>query len=362
MIGVTTIRSLAGLVSAAIAAGVTGVALAQEKTITVVGSNTTVSISGGYYTSVPQAVGFWAEEGLEVVHADMGGSEPAIQALLAGHGDLAIVGSSTTFTLVEKGQPLKGIFATVTNQYIWPAVLPDSELKALADLDGRTIGVASLGSATVPNGRAFVALGGGDPHSVEFLAVGAGADAMIALQRGDVDALMLWDGPYAEIEQRGQPLRYLDDSDVAKAAGYMSEMLVNSETLEEKADLYVAFARGVAKSIVFMNENPECAVRAHWAVYPESRPSGVPEEEALKQGVLIWNSRSVNVKKNDGKWGFNTDEQIAANIKMLELSGTISPGLTPERVADFSLLDQVNDFDEEEVKELARACDFDWAK
>lgn len=331
-----------------------------ETRVTYAGSTAAPNVAAAYYTSLPKVLGYWKAEDLEVVQSDFSGSGPVVQSIHAGSVDVGVVGTKSMFSAIQNGVGITGYYAVVPHQYAWPAVLPDSPIKDVGDLIGKTFGVPSLESATVEGARAYVALAGGDPANVKFLSVGTGADAMIALQRGDVDALMLWDGPYAEIEQRGQPLRLLQDSELATNAGYQSVVIARKQALKDDPKAYVGFARAIAKSLVFIRANPECAVYAHWHSYPASRPNGVAEKQALEQAVRIWKAREPHTGEVDGKWGYNTEAQVLANLKIQELANIVKPGLTAGDVADFSLIDEINDFDAAAVEAQARACDFPW--
>ena len=72
--------------------------------------------------------------------------------------------------------------------------MADGPIKDPKELKGKKIGVMSMGASRTLDGFAMTQAAGLDPKTdVEWLPVGFGVQAALALQRGDVQALVLWD-------------------------------------------------------------------------------------------------------------------------------------------------------------------------
>lgn len=304
------------------------------------------------YTSLPEALGFWEDEAIDVEINGLAGSSAALQSVDGGQSDVAVSGTSAQMLAVAQGSDLVSYYTLITRSFQTPAVPEDSDIQSIAELEGKTIGVQSLESGTIPIIKALVESEGVDPESIQFVAVGLGAEALSALQNDRVDALGLWDDRYADIENLGQPLRILTN-DLAEKLGFQVALVTTPGWLED-GDVAVRFARAMAKGSVFADENPEAAVRLHWELYPDTKPVGVEEETALEQGVRSLTARMDNSGPVDGQWGLSTMEQVKTFRDLLVDTGTVDSSVTAEQLWNGDFIDEINDFDEEAIREMAR--------
>ncbi len=285
--------------------------LAQDKPLKkVVFAVTTKDISVGHsaHSSVPQALGYWKEEGLDVTVASVEGSAAGLQQLGSGNIQIVSLGPEEILIGREKGVKIKGFYVQA-RETIYRLVVPaDSPLQKVADLRGKTIGVPALASGSVPVAKALVASVGIDPEKdVKFLAVGVGAPGRLALQQKQV---------------------------------------------------VVGFARGVAKATTFGLANPEAAVRIHWKMYPETKPQTGDEAKALKDAMNVFNARFTLQRvdnRPDPRFGIGTLAQWD-KLKSIFKDQKIIEGSVP--AADFytsALLEQINRFDRAAIVKQARA-------
>ena len=161
--------------------------LAQDKPLKkVVFAVTTKDISVGHsaHSSLPQALGYWKEEGLDVTVTSVEGSVAGMQQLAAGNLQIVSLGPEEIVIGREKGVKIKGFYVQARETIYRIVVAADSPLQKLADLKGKTIGVPALASGSVPFAKALVASVGLDPEKdVKILAVGVGAPGRLALQQ-----------------------------------------------------------------------------------------------------------------------------------------------------------------------------------
>ncbi|OZI17383.1 hypothetical protein CAL18_14725 [Bordetella genomosp. 7] len=360
----TTRRTLMQLGIAAAMAGAGMLALApshaasQEEPRKLSVANATVSTPpyAAYNTSVPMEI-FFKEEGIDVQMLHMGGATVATQALGTGKVDIAVPASSAPLALLDK-MPDAGIvgFYTFINGFqSMPVVLPDSPIADLKDLSGKTIGVQTLGNSQVQTTKALVQIAGGDAASLRFVAVGEGVEAAHALTTKRIDALVLFDGLYGQIEANGQALRRLSSSATGRdEVGFSGVIIARKKFLDENRDTFVRYGRAIAKSTVFAKANPEAAVRIHWKHFPETRMRGVSEEEAMRLALPSLKNRLDNVYEVDGMWGNSTLQQVKGYIRLNQLGGQLTKGESLERLWDPALMKEINDFDQEEIRVRAR--------
>jgi len=89
-------------------------------------------------------------------------------------------------------------------------------------------------------------------------------------------------------------------------------------------------------------------------VYPQSKPAGVSDEEALAQAVRVLTARNDFTKPAEGLWGNTTVEQVQQQLDLqAELNGLT--GVEVDDVWSGAIIADANDFDEAAVKAEAAA-------
>jgi len=333
--------------------------LAQDRPLKkVIFAVTTKDISVGHsaHSSLPLALGYWKEEGLDVTVASVEGSAAGLQQLGSGNIQVVSLGPEEILIGREKGVKIKGFYVQA-RETIYRLVVPaDSPLQKVADLRGKTIGVPALASGSVPVAKALVASVGIDPEKdVKFLAVGVGAPGRLALQQKQVDALALWDTLQASLENSGMQVRRLDLPMLQEMIG--QTLASRDDYVTENAAVLVGFARGVAKATTFGLANPEAAVRIHWKMYPETKPQTGDEAKALKDAMNVFNARFTLQRvdnRPDPRFGIGTLAQWD-KLKSIFKDQKIIEGSVP--AADFytsALLEQINRFDRAAIVKQAK--------
>ena len=334
-------------------------ASAQDKPLKkVVFAVTTKDISVGHaaHSSLPAALGYWKDEGLDVSVTSVEGSAAGLQQLGAGNIQIVSIGPEEIVIGREKGVKIKGFYVQA-RETIYRIVVPaDSPIQGVAQLRGKTIGVPALASGSVPFSKALVASVGIDPEKeLKILAVGVGAPGRLALQQKQVDALALWDTLQASIENSGLPLRRLDLPMVQEMLG--QTIASRDDLIADNAAVLIGFARGVAKATLFGVTNPEAAVRIHWKAYPQTRPQGVEEAKAMKEALHVFKSRFDLQRvdnRPDKRYGIGTPEQWE-KLKAIYRDQKLVEGTVP--AADYytsALLAEINRFDQAAVIRQAK--------
>ena len=311
------------------------------------------------YTSLPEILGFWEDVGLDLERLDFEGASAAAQALDAEQVDIAMFSTPPLFNLAERDEnsTVTAVCTNITTPFSIPVVPADSDIETAADFEGRTIGVASLEHSQVPVVRAMLGDAGGDPDSITFVPTGQGAEAFTALDAGRIDVLALWDSAHADVQNLGVELRDIPSDFLSpERVGFAAALNVRRADLDDPVmrEGFVRVCRAHAMALAFADENPEAAVQAHWEVYPESKPTGIDDEAALAQAVTVLNSRMANMQPIDGRWGWSTPAQIEGAMELQILSGQLTELLDIDDVYTDELIDEINDFDEEAVREMAR--------
>ena len=289
---------------------------------------TTTSIEPGHATisSLQQSPGFWKQEGLNVRTLGVEGSSLAVQQVASGNADFASVGPDTLLAARQHQLPLVAFYAIVPHTIFRLMVPADSRIETPADFKGTTIGIPSTASASYPFSKAILASSGLNPEKdVSWLTVGAGAQAALALQRGQIQAMAGWDTMQASFENRGMRFRDITAPFVAQMIGQV--LVARADTLEKHPDLAIKIARGIAEATVYALANPEATLKNHWRLYPQSKPRQGSEEEMLKGGLAELDSRVGAMKVADWPktpYGFIDPASFATTAEMSFTDGQVS--------------------------------------
>lgn len=349
-----TLQRLA-LIGGTLAALLAQPALAQEK---VVYSQTSPSpnVASAPHSSIPAALGYWKELGLDVESNSVNGSTLAVQLTNAGTSDFTIATVEPLLSAMQQGADLVAYYNHTREPIYTIAVTKESEIQSLEDLKGKTIGVLSLSSGATAFAKAMLAGAGIDPDSdVSLLPIGMGQQAARAIEAGQVDAVALWDWAYAQLENAGLEFRHFTTPETDKLLSLA--IIANGDYFREHPDVAAKFAQGIAKAAIFTLNNPEAAVKIHWEYYPESKPTGIPEDQALAEAVHLIQSRNPKYDiagRTIEKWGAFTPEEWEATQDFLFDNGIITEKKDVAEYYTDELIEEINDFDADAVAQAAK--------
>jgi NitT/TauT family transport system substrate-binding protein len=259
---------------------------------------------------VAQQLGVWKAQGLDVQVSGLAGQATAAQQLIAGQVQVATVGPETFIQAVSSNQPV-GIqaFYTWVRKATWDIVVPaNSPVQTLADLKGKTIGVAQIGKSDGKVAQAVVAQAAGEStNDVKLLPVGNGESALQALKKGQVAAYSDGDASAAQIQALGLQLRtiplpsqYADASDVTFSA--------TNSYIKSHSKQLIALGIGWGEAVTFCKANEDACVKAYWKQYPVSRPANATSDfnAAAAPFKAVLDARLPKFYADDGKWGETT--------------------------------------------------------
>jgi NitT/TauT family transport system substrate-binding protein len=306
---------------------------------------------------IPEILGYYKEEGLSVQGVPLGSNAAVVQNVVAGHVEFGAGNAPFQLPILARGEklPVVNFFEfTYPFKYAW-AVRPDSDIKSIADLKGKHVGVSNFGLAEYPIGQLLLEMQHIDPKKgVSWTAVGSGVTAGLALQRKDIDALFYFDTGFGTIEGAGIKLRYLPmPPNVPQIGGVF--LSARTDTFKAHRDWAVGLGRAVAKAEVFIQTNPEAAAYLFVKMFPQAAPKGKTLEEQVKAIQISVNKRMPLYSpfdKSIKKWGFIKrgeweDELRFSKFDNLKI-GDIEGLFTNE------LIDEINNFDADKIRKQAK--------
>lgn len=195
-----------------------GVAFAGMAAAQVEKPDVTLGVGGKpllYYLplTIAEQKGFFKEQGLNVTINDFKGGSQSLQALVGGSVDVVTGAYEHTIRMQTKGQDIRAVLELGRFPGIVLAVskAKADQVKGIADLKGKKIGVTAPGSSTAMFATYLLAKAGVKPEDVAFIGVGGGATGVAAMKRGEIDAISNLD-PVISTLNRDNLITILADS------------------------------------------------------------------------------------------------------------------------------------------------------
>jgi ABC-type nitrate/sulfonate/bicarbonate transport system substrate-binding protein len=210
-------------------------------------------------------------EGIAVEVTSFRGDAQLQQALAAGGVDVGL-GSGPGLGFRAKGAPAIGVAAMYGPPANLALVLPlDTPIRTIADLKGKRIGVTTAGSLTDWLVRELSRQQGWGSDGMQILALGQMQARLAAIQRGELDGMVIEAATGYELEEAGKAKNFLLFGDIAKDF-YTHVIFASDDLIEKRPDLLRRFLRGWFKTIAFMRANKDFAVASE-AKTIEVKPS-----------------------------------------------------------------------------------------
>lgn len=270
-------------------------------------------------------MGFFEEEGLNLEILAGGPNIDGVAAVASGSTNLGSISSSPSLMLARSaGLPIKCIAAGYQRHPFTYFSLADNPVRTPQDLVGKT--VATQGTARILL-RALLAHNGISEDDVNVLVMGGD---MSALMTGQADVATGW-------TTNASALSILGDQRVDMAlwdAGiqlYANPYYTTDTMLAQHADKVQAAIRAISRGWGAAYENPEAAVNALVARYPN-----LDRESEMAAAPLVLDFSFNNQTAANG-WGTMTAENWQAQIDIYDQLDQFSSGAPA--LADIMTLD-----------------------
>lgn len=264
------------------------------------------------------ARGYYREAGFDV----------EIEVMQSNAGLAAIVGgdvawgdyTGSAIRAAARGLPVRLVECHGVRPFYHLALAPG--LTAVAELDGKSVGIGAIGADTHVFGRDLIRKYGGDPDQVEYHALGASSVRYAALMTGRVGGAVLL--PTEAI------LAHEDNLTVVGTAEDMplscdSGVVVTLNALGERPEEVRAVLRAVRQAVQFMQADRAESVRllAEWQQV-EERQAGLAFDLAQVQ-------LSFSLDKATGQ------RAVEGALAYSKEAGEVEPRIQLADVADLSL-------------------------
>lgn len=214
---------------------------------------------------VSQTHGYYQQQQIDLEMSDVAGGSKAIEALLGGSVDVAVVSVSDLVLLSAQGRHVRSFYVLYKRPLVALAVAPElnEKIGRIADLKGHTVGVSAPGSASHQFLNFLLESAGLSPNDVSIVSVGMSSSSVAALEHRQVDAAVLIASAITNYENRHPKTRFLADTRSAPGAQrafgsseFPSLALVAQDAwLNAHADAVRRLVRSVREGLDWMHDN-----------------------------------------------------------------------------------------------------------
>lgn len=294
---------------------------------------------------VGEALGYFAEEGIEVNLLPSDTSIPFVAFVQNGQADLAMLDPVETINARLAGANIATVYEVMQNAPEAIGVLDSSEYDSVDDLVGTTVGLVS------DRDRSFLQAAlnavGKSIDDVETVVLGeSGPTLAAAIRDGQVSAISGAAPDWISLNANGINVRLITPEELL--ASPANTFAVNVDTLEEKRPATEGFLRAWSKGMYVASVNPEMVAQALRLAVPAEW-----ENEAAGQ-LFLDMSIGMNVSTTERLGDLQTDVWTALQPRL------VSSGAVPQEVDVTTFLNDTyiaaaNDFDRAEVEAEAAA-------
>jgi len=311
---------------------------------------------------MPQALGYWKDEGYDVTVVGVSGSAQGLQQLAAGGIAFAQLNSTGLIQAnTDNNLPVRGIMGNGVIDW-GLAVTDGSPIRDVKDLKGKRIGIVSLATGGNPLLKGMLRSNGLNPDTdVQIIAVGAGAPALDALKNDRVQALMFWQSALTGFENAGARLRIFRSPQWRSFPDFTLATL--QKTIDSDPAMVEAIARGAAKATLFAQTNPECVRKLHWKNFPNTKPTGADEPTLAKWDNALLASQLETMadayKMNGGKLIGAMDVAAYGRFQDFMMNEKLITRTLPPQtfiIDKPGFIEAINRFDHQAVIAAAKSC------
>ena len=284
----------------------------------------TIAVGGKslfYYLplTIAERQGYFKDEGLDVEIPDFAGGAKALQALVGGSADLVSGAFEHTINMQAKKQLIKAVVLQANFSSITLVMPKDkaAKYKSAKDLKGLKIGVTAPGSSTNMFVNNLLAKEGLKPSDVSIVGTGAGAGAVAAMEKGELDGMSNLDPVTSQLEATGKYVAVADSrtergmKDLYGGDYLASCIYATDDFIKKNPNTTQAVVNAMVRSLRWLaRATPEQIM----AVVPEAYLSG--NRSLYKQALL----KNMIGYSTDGQMTMKAAQNVYKVLKQFEPS------------------------------------------
>jgi NitT/TauT family transport system substrate-binding protein len=294
---------------------------------------------------VGEALGYFAEEGVEVNLLPSDTSIPYVAFVQNGQAHLAMLDPVETINARLAGANIATVYEVMQNAPEAIGVLADSPYDSVDDLVGTTVGLVS------DRDRAFLQASldvvGASIDDVQTVVLGeSGPTLAAAIRDGSVSAISGAAPDWIALNANGIEVRLITPEEML--ASPANTFAANAETLEENRAAVEGFLRAWSKGMYVSAVNPEMVA--------EALRQGVPAEWENEDAGQLYLNMSIGMNLSTTERLGDLQRDVWTNLQpRLLSSGAIAELVDVSTFLNDTYIAAANDFDRAEVEAEAAA-------
>ncbi len=325
-------------------------AVAQEgarNTVVWVSPRGTLEVLDDYPYWVGKKFGYFGDIETELLPAIMEATSSS-KAVADGQADMSYVSPGVFSLGVEAGIDLVSVWEMGAYDVFDIALPKGSEIASLKELEGKTVVLGDPGWSSIVD--PMVAQAGGDPGLVRYTS--AGPTWGQALQAGQADAALCWEGLRAQWLAGGLDFDYILGKDWSKFPANSFQIRRSDFEDETLRDLYTRYLRGWAMGLEFGHQNPRAATQITMeepSIGPALNDTFADRAVAVES---MWQLATVyrgNWATREG-WGWHDPASWNTFLTTIREIGQLTRDIKAEEIIKNDFVAGGNEFDVERVK------------
>jgi NitT/TauT family transport system substrate-binding protein len=274
------------------------------------------------------------------------------KAVAEGQADMSFVSPGVFSALLEAGTPLVSVWHQVAQDTFDFAVPKGSGITEVAQLEGKKVALGDSGWSLITD--PMFAQAGIDPASIQYIP--AGATWAQAVDQGQADAALTWEGLRAQWGATGLDYDYILGKDWSKFPS--NSFQIRAKDFEDSAltELYTTYLRGWAMGMEFAYWNPRAAAEITMNEPTISQALNETFQDKAVAVESMWENALIfrgDFASREG-WGWHDMASWQGYFDTILDLGQITKAIKAEDVCKNDYIAGANDFDVEQVKEDAR--------
>ena len=261
----------------------------------------TLDVMDDYNLRVPMEMGYFDDLGVEV-ELIAGTGENEMQLVSENQVDMGYPSPGVLTAAINQGVPVIMAWEMIPGQVFDFSVREDSDIQTVADIEGKTMAVWTVGWKPIIDPLLVEA--GVDPESITLVEGGPGWNALVA--EGQADVALGWEGLRAQLVGQGLPFRYILGSEFSD--GPSNGYAIRKSDLDdpELVDLHTRFFQGTVMGLEFAKANPRAAAQITYRQLPALAETLEPQI-ALDSMIELAAAYGTTFREGNG-WGFHPPE------------------------------------------------------
>ena len=264
---------------------------------------------------IAKAKGYYTAEGLDVTfQVGKGGADVAKQVAV-GNADMGGGIGDTAIIVRANGLPLRGVALLGGRTLTQIVARKDANVKSLADLKGKNIGVLAFQDTTYYNLLGAMKSAGLSKDDASIQAVGPAGMVQLMIS-GSLQAISAVPEWTAAIEAAGIPVDTIDIETVFPAMA--QAILASDDIIAKRPEVVKKFVRATLKALREVMANPEQASKDYVAAVPQHAG-----KEKVMEGIMVRYNTLVYKTANPTDLGKFDEARLAKVQKFYFDSGIV---------------------------------------